>query len=186
MLSGAGAAEFAKLLKLDFENEDYFFNQFRYDQFLEIRDTDKFQLDHTEKKFGTVGAVALDQNGNIAAATSTGGMTNKRFNRVGDSPIIGAGTYANNNTCAISCTGHGEFFIRAVVAYDISCLIEYKGLSLTEACEFVVNDKLKKFGGEGGLVALNTNGDCVLTFNSDGMYRAWKTSENKKGVEIYR
>ena len=116
MLSGAGAAEFAKLLKLDFENEDYFFNQFRYDQFLEIRDTDKFQLDHTEKKFGTVGAVALDQNGNIAAATSTGGMTNKRFNRVGDSPIIGAGTYANNNTCAISCTGHGEFFIRAVVA----------------------------------------------------------------------
>ncbi|MBK7573576.1 MAG: isoaspartyl peptidase/L-asparaginase [Bacteroidetes bacterium] len=186
MLSGAGAAEFAKLLKLDFENEDYFFNQFRYDQFLEIRDTDKFQLDHTEKKFGTVGAVALDQNGNIAAATSTGGMTNKRFNRVGDSPIIGAGTYANNNTCAISCTGHGEFFIRAVVAYDISCLIEYKGLSLTEACEFVVNDKLKKFSGEGGLVALNTNGDCVLTFNSDGMYRAWKTSENKKGVEIYR
>lgn len=186
MLSGAGAAEFAKLLKLDFENEDYFFNQFRYDQFLEIRDTDKFQLDHTEKKFGTVGAVALDQNGNIAAATSTGGMTNKRFNRVGDSPIIGAGTYANNNTCAISCTGHGEFFIRAVVAYDISCLIEYKGLSLTEACEFVVNDKLKKFGGEGGLVALNTNGDCVLAFNSDGMYRAWKTSENKKGVEIYR
>ena len=98
MLSGAGAAEFAKLLKLDFENEDYFFNQFRYDQFLEIRDTDKFQLDHTEKKFGTVGAVALDQNGNIAAATSTGGMTNKRFNRVGDSPIIGAGTYANNRT----------------------------------------------------------------------------------------
>ncbi len=186
MLSGVGAAEFAKLLKLDFENEDYFFNQFRYDQFLEIRDTDKFQLDHTEKKFGTVGAVALDQNGNIAAATSTGGMTNKRFNRVGDSPIIGAGTYANNNTCAISCTGHGEFFIRAVVAYDISCLIEYKGLSLTEACEFVVNDKLKKFGGEGGLVALNTNGDCVLAFNSDGMYRAWKTSENKKGVEIYR
>ena len=186
MLSGAGAAEFAKLLKLDFENEDYFFNQFRYDQFLEIRDTDKFQLDHTEKKFGTVGAVALDQNGNIAAATSTGGMTNKRFNRVGDSPIIGAGTYANNNTCAISCTGHGEFFIRAVVAYDISCLIEYKGLSLSEACEFVVNDKLKKFGGEGGLVALNTNGDCVLAFNSDGMYRAWKTSENKKGVEIYR
>lgn len=186
LLSGAGAAEFAKLLKLDFGNDDYFFNQFRYDQFLEIRDTDKFQLDHTEKKFGTVGAVALDLNGNIAAATSTGGMTNKRFNRVGDSPIIGAGTYANNNTCAISCTGHGEFFLRAVVAYDISCLIEYKGLSLAEACEFVVNDKLKKFGGEGGLIALNTNGDCVLSFNSDGMYRAWKTSENKKGVEIYR
>lgn len=186
LLSGAGAAEFAKHLKLDFEKEDYFFDQFRYDQLLEIRETDKFQLDHTEKKFGTVGAVALDIEGNIAAATSTGGMTNKRFNRVGDSPIIGAGTYANNTTCAISCTGHGEFFIRAVVAYDISCLIEYKGLSLSEACEFVVNDKLKKFGGEGGLIALNTNGDCVLSFNSDGMYRAWKTSDNKKGVEIYK
>ncbi len=186
LLSGAGANEFAKLHHLQTENDQYFFDQFRYDQLLEIRGTDKFQLDHSDKKFGTVGAVALDLNGNIAAATSTGGMTNKRYNRVGDSPIIGSGTYANNNTCAISCTGHGEFFIRAVVAYDISCLIEYKGLTLTQACEFVVNDKLKKFGGEGGLVAVNKNGECVLSFNSEGMYRAWRTSENNNGVEIYK
>ena len=186
LLSGAGANEFAKLHQLQTENDQYFFDQFRYDQLLEIRGTDKFQLDHSDKKFGTVGAVALDLNGNIAAATSTGGMTNKRYNRVGDSPIIGSGTYANNNTCAISCTGHGEFFIRAVVAYDISCLIEYKGLSLAQACEFVVNDKLKKFGGEGGLVAVNKNGECVLSFNSEGMYRAWRTSENNNGVEIYK
>jgi beta-aspartyl-peptidase (threonine type) len=186
LLSGAGANEFAKLHQLKTENDQYFFDQFRYDQLLEIRGSDKFQLDHSDKKFGTVGAVALDMNGNIAAATSTGGMTNKRYNRVGDSPIIGSGTYANNNTCAISCTGHGEFFIRAVVAYDISCLIEYKGLTLAQACEFVVNDKLKKFGGEGGLVAVNRNGECVLSFNSEGMYRAWRTSENNNGVEIYK
>ncbi len=186
LLSGKGAADFAKQLNLKFENDEYFFDQFRYDQLLEIRQTDKFQLDHTEKKFGTVGAVALDRDGNVAAATSTGGMTNKRFNRIGDSPIIGAGTYANNMTCAISCTGHGEFFIRAVVAYDISCLIEYKGLSLAQACELVVNDKLKKFGGEGGLIALNSSGDYMLSFNSDGMYRAWKTSSGDNGVEIYR
>jgi L-asparaginase / beta-aspartyl-peptidase len=186
LLSGAGANEFAKLHQLQTENDQYFFDKFRYDQLLEIRGTDKFQLDHSDKKFGTVGAVALDLNGNIAAATSTGGMTNKRYNRIGDSPIIGSGTYANNNTCAISCTGHGEFFIRAVVAYDISCLIEYKGLSLAQACEFVVNDKLKKFGGEGGLVAVNRNGECVLSFNSEGMYRAWRTSENNNGVEIYK
>jgi beta-aspartyl-peptidase (threonine type) len=100
--------------------------------------------------------------------------------------VIGAGTYANNNTCAISCTGHGEYFIRAVVAYDISCLIEYKNLSLAEACDKVVNDKLKKIGGEGGLVAVNASGDCVLSFNSDGMYRAWKSSDNNSGVEIYK
>ncbi len=186
LLSGDGAYQFAKQLNLETEAEEYFFNQFRYDQLQEIRATDKFQLDHSDKKFGTVGAVALDLNGNLAAATSTGGMTNKKFNRVGDSPIIGAGTYANNKTCAISCTGHGEFFIRAVVAYDISCLIEYKGLTLSEACEFVVNDKLKKFGGEGGLVAVNPNGDLSLCFNSEGMYRAWKSSDKKNGVEIYK
>lgn len=186
LLSGDGAYQFAKQLNLETETEEYFFNQFRYDQLQEIRATDKFQLDHSDKKFGTVGAVALDLNGNLAAATSTGGMTNKKFNRVGDSPVIGAGTYANNKTCAVSCTGHGEFFIRAVVAYDISCLIEYKGLTLSEACEFVVNDKLKKFGGEGGLVAVNPNGDLSLCFNSEGMYRAWKTSDKENGVEIYK
>ena len=151
---------------------------------MEVKDSDKTFLDHTEKKFGTVGAVALDQNGNIAAATSTGGMTNKRFGRIGDTPIIGAGTYANNKTCAVSCTGHGEFFMRAVVAYDVSCLMEYKNLSLKQACEFVVHDKLKKLGGEGGLIAVDANGNIELVFNSQGMYRA-SMKEEKLVVEIY-
>lgn len=186
LLSGRGAEEFAKAMNLPFEHDDYFFDQFRYEQLNEIRNSEKVQLDHSDKKFGTVGAAALDVHGNLAAATSTGGMTNKRYNRIGDSPVIGAGTYANNNTCAISCTGHGEYFIRAVVAYDISCLIEYKNLSLAEACDIVVNDKLKKIGGEGGLVAVNTAGECVLSFNSEGMYRAWKSSQNNFGIEIYK
>jgi len=113
-------------------------------------------------------------------------MTNKRFGRVGDTPIIGAGTYANNNTCAISCTGHGEYFIRAVVAYDISCLIEYKGLSLAEACEVVVQDKLVKMGGEGGLVAVDKFGNIALPFNSDGMYRAWQYAGESIETAIYK
>ena len=170
LLSGAGANEFAKLHQLQTENDQYFFDQFRYDQLLEMRGTDKFQLDHSDKKFGTVGAVALDVHGNIAAATSTGGMTNKKFGRVGDSPMIGAGTYANNASCAVSCTGHGEFFIRAVVAYDVACLVEYKGLTLAQACEKVVNDKLVKLGGEGGLIALDKEGNISLVVNSEGTY----------------
>ena len=117
-----------------------------------------------DKKFGTVGAVACDANGNLAAATSTGGMTNKQFGRVGDSPIIGIGTYANNKTCAISCTGHGEPFIKAVAAYDVSCLIEYKGLSLEEAMNIVVMDKLVKIDGEGGMIGVDANGNASLIF----------------------
>lgn len=186
LLSGKGAEEFARRINLPFEEDAYFFDQFRYDQWQEIKESDTFQLDHTEKKFGTVGAVALDEYGNTAAATSTGGMTNKRFNRIGDSPIIGSGTYANNSTCAISCTGHGEFFIRSVVAHDVSCLMEYKGLSLQAACDLVVKEKLVKIGGEGGLIAVNTAGEIVLTFNSDGMYRAWKSSDDAGGVAIYK
>ena len=139
-----------------------------------------------DKKFGTVGAVALDKDGNLAAATSTGGMTNKKFGRVGDSPIIGAGTYANNHTCAISCTGHGELFIRSVVAYDISALMEYKNLSLREACEEVVMKKLVKIGGEGGLIAIDKQGNIELPFNSEGMYRAMKSSSGVEKVEIYK
>ena len=146
----------------------------------------KTQLDHSDKKFGTVGAVALDSSGNLAAATSTGGMTNKRYGRVGDTPMIGSGTYANNRSCAVSCTGHGEFFIRGVVAYDISCLMEYKGYSLKQACDFVVNDKLKKLGGEGGLVAIDASGNIQLTFNSEGMYRAFVDAEGNRKCEIYR
>ena len=124
-------------------------------------------------------------HGNLAAGTSTGGMTNKRWGRAGDSPIIGAGTYANNATCAISCTGHGEFFIRAVVAYDISCLMEYAGMTLEQACQKVVNDKLVKFGGEGGLIAIDTQGNICLPFNSEGMYRAWKSHESDTFTAIF-
>ncbi|MES2140492.1 MAG: isoaspartyl peptidase/L-asparaginase [Bacteroidota bacterium] len=189
-LSGAGAMEFAKKMNLEFAPDEYFFVQDRYDQLIQARESDQVVLDHgntrgatgtPNSKKGTVGAVALDIHGNIAAATSTGGMTNKKFGRVGDSPIIGAGTYANNNTCAISCTGHGEFFIRSVVAYDISCLMEYKGLSLKEACDIVVYQKLVKIGGEGGLVAIDAKGNIEMPFNSEGMYRAMR----KSGGEIY-
>jgi len=196
MLSGKGAAEFALKQGLEMAHDDYFFNQDRYDQWVEIRDSDLYQLDHkednlkgsipnTDHKFGTVGAVACDAQGNLAAGTSTGGMTNKRFGRIGDSPVIGAGTYANNKTCAISCTGHGEFFLRAVVAYDVSCLMEYKGLSLQEACNVVVNDKLVKMGGEGGLIAVNAKGEHQFTFNSAGMYRAMRNSDSQELVAFY-
>ena len=135
---------------------------------------------------GTVGAVARDRFGGLAAATSTGGMTNKRWGRVGDTPLPGAGTWADDRTCAVSCTGHGEFFIRGVVAYDIACLIEYRGLALAEACRIVLFDKLLPLGGEGGLVAVDAAGNIDLPFNSDGMYRAWKTSAGAEGVAIYR
>lgn len=183
-MAGEGAMQFAKSLNLDIMPDDYFFEQMRYDQLQEAKKSDTVQLDHTvenKKKFGTVGAVAIDANGNLAAATSTGGMTNKKHGRVGDTPMIGAGTYANNATCAVSCTGHGEFFIRAVVAYDVSSLMEYKGLALNQACDAVVKQKLVKIGGEGGLIAIDTNGNIELSFNSEGMYRASK----KEGEEMY-
>ncbi|RYE26417.1 MAG: isoaspartyl peptidase/L-asparaginase [Sphingobacteriales bacterium] len=186
MMSGTGAETFAAAQHLETAGDDYFFNDFRYQQWQEIKGSDTIQLDHSDKKFGTVGAVALDMRGNLAAATSTGGMTNKKFGRVGDTPIIGAGTYANNNTCAISCTGHGELFIRSVVAYDISCLIEYKGLSLQEACDIVVKDKLIKIGGEGGLIGIDTQGNIALPFNSEGMYRGYRTNETEAVIEIYK
>lgn len=192
-LAGNGAVEFAKLIGSEFEEDAYFFEQMRFDQLQQAKQSDGVFLDHTtdkfengEKKFGTVGAVALDIHGNLAAGTSTGGMTNKKFGRVGDSPIIGAGTYANNETCAVSCTGHGEFFIRSVVAHDISCLIEYKGLSLKEACDFVVMDKLVKIGGEGGLIAIDKNGNIELPFNSEGMYRAKKSEDGALFIKIYK
>ena len=193
LLTGNGAMDFAKKVNAPFENEDYFFVQLRYDQLQQAKQSNSMILDHTEdkiehgeKKFGTVGCVALDLQGNLAAGTSTGGMTNKKFGRVGDSSIIGAGTYANNNTCAISCTGHGELFIRSVVAYDISCLMEYKNLSLKEACDIVVMDKLVKIGGEGGLIALDAKGNIVLPFNSDGMYRASKKQNGDIFIGIYK
>ena len=190
LLSGKGAEEFAKQQKLIFETEEYFFDEYRFQQLREAIHEGKIVLDHTSstenKKFGTVGAVAKDKHGNLAAGTSTGGMTNKKFNRIGDSPIIGSGTYANNATCAISCTGHGEYFIRAVVAYDISCLMEYKGLSLQAACNVVVMDKLVKLGGEGGLIAVDAKGTICLPFNSEGMYRGWTENGTEKKIAIYK
>lgn len=194
-LSGKGANDFAIKQGIKLEPDEYFFSQFRYDQWKSIRDSDNYSLDHThqrleelmkDKKFGTVGAVACDRKGNIAAATSTGGMTNKKYGRIGDSPLIGSGTYANNKTCGISCTGHGEVFIRAVAAYDVSCLMEYKGFSLQEACEEVVMKKLVGMGGEGGLIAVDGQGNLAMIFNSAGMYRAMKSSDESMEVAIYK
>lgn len=192
-LVGDGALQFALNMNLTIEEDDYFFVEHRFKQLQQAKESNTTILDHTaeaanqhDKKYGTVGAVALDIYGNIAAATSTGGMTNKRWGRVGDSPIIGSGTYANNKTCGISCTGHGEFFIRAIVAYDISCLMEYKGLNLKEACKFVVQNKLKKMGGEGGLIAIDFSGNIEMPFNSEGMYRGMKKSDGPVYIDIYK
>ena len=194
-LSGKGANDFAIKQGIKLEPDEFFFSQFRYDQWKAIRDSDNYALDHTnqeleqmmrDKKFGTVGAVACDMQGNIASATSTGGMTNKKYGRIGDSPLIEAGTYANNKTCAISCTGHGEPFIRGVVAYDVSCLMEYKGLGLQEAMDIVVNDKLIKLEGEGGMIGVDANGNAAMIFNSAGMYRAMKDSKGEMKIAIYR
>lgn len=188
-LAGDGAMQFAKQLDYTIEDESYFYDEFRHNQWLEIKDTDSFQLDHATKKdskFGTVGAVACDKNGNTAAATSTGGMTNKKWGRVGDSPMIGSGNYANNKTCAVSCTGSGEFFIRGVVAYDVSCLMEYKGLSLEEASSEVVHKRLLEIKGDGGLIAVDANGNIAMPFNTEGMYRASKSSKGTAEISIYK
>lgn len=194
-LSGKGANDFAIKQGVKLEPDEYFFSQFRYDQWKALRDSDNYSLDHThqqleelmkDKKFGTVGAVAFDSDGNLAAATSTGGMTNKKYGRIGDSPVIGAGTYANNATCAISCTGHGEMFIRSVAAYDVSALMEYQGLSLQEAMEIVVNKKLVAIGGEGGMIGVDSKGNPAMVLNSAGMYRAFKSSDGSSEVAIYK
>ena len=194
-LSGKGANDFAIRQGIKLEPDEFFFSQFRYDQWKAIRDSDNYSLDHThqkveelmrDKKFGTVGAVACDAAGNIAAATSTGGMTNKKYGRIGDSPLIGAGTYANNTTCAISATGHGEPFIRGVAAYDVSCLMEYKGLSLQQAMHKVVHEKLIKLEGEGGMIGVDAQGNGAMIFNSAGMYRAMRSSDGVHEVAIYR
>jgi beta-aspartyl-peptidase (threonine type) len=184
-LCGPGAQEFARDLEVPILEPDYFFSDFRYQQLEEARAKNRVQLDHSDK-FGTVGAVALDLQGNLAAATSTGGLTNKRYGRVGDSSVIGAGTYANNATCAVSCTGYGEYFLRGVVAYDVSCLMEYQGLSLAEAADRVINHKQAAMGGDGGLIAVDQKGQIALPFNSEGMYRGWVRKGGKAGVAIYR
>ena len=188
-LSGKGANDFANSRGIKIEADDYFFSPFRHQQWMQIRGSDEYILDHSqqqEKKFGTVGAVACDKDGNIAAATSTGGMTNKNYGRIGDTPVIGAGTYANNKTCAISCTGHGEPFLKAVAAYDVSCLMEYKNWSLQDAMNEVVNNKLVKIDGEGGMIGVDARGNIALLFNSDGMYRGAKSSDGNDFVKIYK
>ena len=187
-LAGEGAMNFAKSQGFKILNKDYFYDEFRYKQWQEIKDTDAFQLDHSVKKdskFGTVGAVACDQEGRLAAATSTGGMTNKKWGRVGDSPMVGSGNYANNKTCAVSCTGSGEFFIRGVVAYDVSCLMEFKGMSLEEAATEVIQKRILAIGGDGGLIAVDAKGNIAMPFNTEGMYRASKSSSGKELVAIY-
>ena len=194
-LSGKGANDFAIKQGIKLEPDEFFFSQFRYDQWKAIRDSDNYSLDHThqgleelmkDKKFGTVGAVACDSEGNIAAGTSTGGMTNKKYGRIGDSPIIGAGTYADNKTCAISCTGHGEPFIKAVAAYDVAARMEYKKLNLQDAMKEVVHSKLIEMEGEGGMIGVDADANVSMMFNSAGMYRAMQNSKGEKFIGIYK
>lgn len=195
LLTGEGAEQFASLHGVKQVDSSYFFTDFRYQQLMAIIDTHKAQLDHNvvvkeeadaNHKFGTVGAVACDASGNLAAATSTGGLTNKKFGRVGDSPIIGAGTYANNQTCAISATGQGETFMRFVVAHDIHCLMAYKGLGLEEACQTVI-EKIHQADPEcGGVIALSPDGSFCFSFNTPGMYRGRQVAGQEPQSWIYK
>ena len=194
MLDGEGAEAFAKVNGIQLlPDQKYFFTQERWEALQKIKAAEKSGGGAGEKKYlitdqdrhGTVGAVALDQNGNLAAATSTGGTTNKRAGRVGDSPVIGAGTYANNITCAVSATGDGEYFIRATVAHDVSALMEYCGMSVQEAAQSALH-KVAKLGGSGGLIAIDRQGDVALPFNTSGMYRGYVDPNGKFVVEIYK
>ena len=193
MIDGEGAEAFAKENGIDLVDQKYFFTQDRWDALQKIKAAQKHRTGRAGKavlitdqdRHGTVGAVALDKNGNLAAATSTGGTTNKRPGRVGDSPIIGAGTYANDATCAVSATGDGEYFIRATVGHDISALMEYRGMPLKEAAQAVL-DKVAKLGGTGGLIAIDHQGNIALPFNTAGMYRGYLDPNGKFVVEIYR
>jgi L-asparaginase / beta-aspartyl-peptidase len=193
MMDGEGAEAFAKENGIELVDQKYFFTQERWDALQKIKAAEKHRTGSAGKAFlitdqdrhGTVGAVALDKNGNLAAATSTGGTTNKRPGRVGDSPIIGAGTYANNATCAVSATGDGEYFIRASVGHDVSALMEYRGMSLKDSAQAVL-DKVAKLGGTGGLIAIDRQGHVALPFNTSGMYRGYVDSNGKFVVEIYK
>lgn len=199
LLAGAGANEFAREMNVELADDKYFFTDFRYQQLLKAREQGRVKLDHSadetkiileselvgEKKFGTVGAVACDAEGNLAAATSTGGMTNKEFGRVGDTPIIGAGTYADNSTAAVSCTGHGEFFMISSAAYDVAARMKYKKLSLENAASETI-EYLRKIGGEGGLIAVDSRGNVALPFNSEGMYRGYIQTDGEMVIQIYK
>ncbi|MCK4661360.1 MAG: isoaspartyl peptidase/L-asparaginase [Bacteroidales bacterium] len=182
LLSGEGALEFAKNQNLEIVDREYFYTDKRWENLQKIL---KKENELSENKHGTVGCVALDKYGNLAAGTSTGGRTNKKYGRIGDSPIIGAGTYANNKTCAISSTGHGEYFIRYVVAYDISALIEYKNYSLQEAADYVINNKLVKANGNGGIIAIDKTGNITFSFNTSGMFRGYAKSNGDRKVFMF-
>ena len=195
MLSGGGADTFAAAQGLEIVAPEYFFTERRINALKRVQEAaaakktswtpeERNFLEH--QRYGTVGCVALDLSGNLAAGTSTGGMTNKKWNRIGDAPIIGAGTYANNATCAISATGWGEFFIRSVVAYDISALMEYKGLTIQEAAYEVIHNKVAKLGGDGGVVGIDRNGNPMMEMNTPGMYRAHMDAAGKLEVKIYQ
>ena len=201
MMAGDGAEKFAVEQGVKLVDEKYFFVQERWDAFQRVDKEEKAKANAAKQgkkvsglnyrwqpynKFGTVGAVALDKDGNLAAGTSTGGMTYKKYGRIGDAPIIGAGTYANNDTCAVSATGYGEYFIRLGVARDISALMEYKNLSVQQAADLVIKTKLQKLGGDGGIIALDKNGNIAISFNSEGMYRAYIDANGKPVVEIYK
>lgn len=192
MLYGEGAEEFARSQGYKMMDTSYFYTQDRYEslkRILEREENKKVSFEDPfikDSKFGTVGCAALDKHGNLAAGTSTGGMTNKRWNRIGDAPIIGAGTYANNATCAVSSTGWGEFFIRSVVAYDISALMEYKGMGLQDAAKEVIQKKVPALGGDGGIIAIDKDGNVAMEFNTAGMYRASMNSEGELVIGIYK
>ena len=185
MLSGAGADKFAKSQKLDIKPNSYFITERRLNSLNNAKSKEASSI-NIEQKIGTVGCVALDKFGNISAGTSTGGMTNKRWNRIGDAPIIGSGTYANNLTCGVSATGWGEFFIRSVAAYDISALMQYKGLSIQEASRIVIHEKIAKLGGDGGVIALDKDGNVAMEMNTEGMYRAHIDSKGNKTIKIFK
>jgi beta-aspartyl-peptidase (threonine type) len=190
MLMGEGAEVFARNHGIKFEDDEYFFTDYRWQQLQTAKasaNPETYLLSETpDRWFSTVGAVAVDSAGNLAAATSTGGMTNKRWGRVGDSPIIGAGTYADNRSCAVSATGHGEYFIRATVARDICSRVQYQGASLADAADDVVNGQLKEMGGSGGIIAVDPKGNISMTFNTTGMYRASVDTDGTVHVGIYR
>lgn len=196
MLAGDGADQYAKEKGLEIVKPEYFFNQKRYDQLKSIKSSEEIKLDHSEdeegfnplqndSKFGTVGCVALDREGNIAAGTSTGGMTNKKHGRIGDSPIIGAGTYANEQV-GVSCTGHGEYFIRYTVAYDLAALMKYKQMTLQEAANTVIFKKLLPNNGSGGLIALDKDGNIAMPFNTAGMYRGFIDVNGNLTIQIFK
>lgn len=179
MLTGAGASRFAREQGLEIVDSSYFYTERRW------RSLQQQLKENAAEKYSTVGCVALDKNGNLAAGTSTGGMSNKMFGRVGDTPIIGAGNYANNKTCAVSATGHGEFFIRYTVTHDISALMEYKNLPLSEAARQVIHDKLEPAGGKGGIIAVDNQGNVVMEFNTSGMFRGYATSSGEREILMF-